>query len=406
METSIFAFATDLHAEGIETVLDNIEHRAGLRGISPAFVYHAARDVLPHNPVRKVQYYEAGAFYFQPDPSAYDQLRIQPQISELAREANVLGDLCSAAERRNLRVHAWTVFLHADRVPAFPECAPRNAFGDRLLTDFCPAHPDVRAYVRALAFDVSRYAIETLVAESLHYHGLEHGYHHERYLTVLAPRTRFLLGLCFCDHCLAAAARRGVDADAVRRTVRAEIEDALTGDRPQPETEVRRDAIETLAGGEMAGYIETRCDTVSSLVADAKESAAARGRRFSFLDLSGGVKGYASGQPTGDPAAATSWQFGIDLARLATICDEIQAVGYAEDPARLSLDLKAYREHVGAGCALSVALRPSVPDSPSVDNLKQKVRLAEEAGLARIDFYHYGLVPLAALDRMREAVSS
>jgi hypothetical protein len=405
METSIFAFATDLRDEGIEVVLDNVERRAGLRGISPAFVYHAARDVLPHNPARKLQYFDAGAAYFRPDPSAYDGLRIQPRVSALAREGDVLADLCAAAEARDLRVHAWTVFLHADRVPPEPECSPANAFGDRLLTDLCPAHPDVRAYVGALASDVGRHPVESIVAESLHFHGLEHGYHHERYMTTLGPRARFLLGLCFCDHCRAAAVRKGVDAEGVQRAVRTELEDTLAGSQPQPGGEVRRDAIESLAGGEMAGYIEARCETVTSLVAEASEAAVARGRRLSFLDLSGGAKGYATGQPAGDPAAATSWQFGIDLGRLARVCDEIQAVGYAQDPDRLALDLRAYREAVGSRCALSVALRPSAPDTRSVDNLRRKVRLAREAGLARIDFYHYGLVESRALDWIREAMS-
>ena len=44
----------------------------------------------------------------------------------------------------------WTVFLHSDwvREPR-PELAERNAFGDPLLTELCPANPAVRDYVRA-----------------------------------------------------------------------------------------------------------------------------------------------------------------------------------------------------------------------------------------------------------------
>ncbi len=50
METSIFCFATDLADEGIEAVLDNVERRGGLGGVTVAAAYHEGRDVFPHNP--------------------------------------------------------------------------------------------------------------------------------------------------------------------------------------------------------------------------------------------------------------------------------------------------------------------------------------------------------------------
>jgi hypothetical protein len=64
LETSTFAFATDLADEGVEPVLRNVQERGGLSGITPAFVYHAARDVFPHNPRRKVQLLDRGEFWF------------------------------------------------------------------------------------------------------------------------------------------------------------------------------------------------------------------------------------------------------------------------------------------------------------------------------------------------------
>src|SRR5437660_1290263 len=44
---SALAFPSDLADEGVETVLGNLQDRAGVDGITPAFVYHAARDDLP-----------------------------------------------------------------------------------------------------------------------------------------------------------------------------------------------------------------------------------------------------------------------------------------------------------------------------------------------------------------------
>ena len=105
-------------------------------------------------------------------------------------------------------VHAWTIFLHTDRPDEHQDCVTRNAFGDRYPSDLCPANPDARAYARALVADVARYDVASIIAESLHYHVLEHGYHHERYFIELGAKARYLLGLCFCEHCLDARASR------------------------------------------------------------------------------------------------------------------------------------------------------------------------------------------------------
>ena len=163
LETSAFVFATDLAGEGVDTVLDNLERRGGLGGVMPAFAYHAARDVFPHNPAHRVVLQERGVVFFPPEPALYAAGPVQPSISALALERDVLGETCRAAAARDLAVHAWTVFLHADRAGDYPSCSPQNAFGDLYEGDFCPANPDARTYVRALAADVSRYEIETIL---------------------------------------------------------------------------------------------------------------------------------------------------------------------------------------------------------------------------------------------------
>src|SRR5688572_16547154 len=116
MKTSLFAFATDLLGEGIDRVLDNVERRAGAGGLTLATVYHAGRDLFPHNPQRRVRFLEGGVCYFRPDPARYQRLKLQPRVSRLVEDADVLADLVPETERRGLDVHAWTVYLHADRL--------------------------------------------------------------------------------------------------------------------------------------------------------------------------------------------------------------------------------------------------------------------------------------------------
>ena len=123
MDSSIFCFATDLGDEGIDAVLDNVQHRGGLGGLTVAAAYHEGRDVFPHNPVRRVRFLESGAVFFPPGP-ALSGARLQPPVSDAAR---VLPQVVAAAGERGLAVRAWTVFLHNGALAAaHPECAPRT----------------------------------------------------------------------------------------------------------------------------------------------------------------------------------------------------------------------------------------------------------------------------------------
>jgi len=392
METSLFAFATDLHDEGLATVLDNVQHRAGVGGVTIAASYHEGRDLFPHSPKRKVRFLEGGALFFRP---------------ELARETDVFGELCAEAEQRGLEVHAWTVFLHNDTLGVrYPDCAPRNAFADPYVTDLCPTNPDVRAYTRALAGDVARLGVTSIFTESLHYHALEHGYAHERYFIELGPLSRYLLGLCFCEHCLAAARERGVDGEAVARFAREELERVF--ERAGTEAtrdDIARDEVAALAGGELGGYLQAREETVASLAAEAAAAARAEGASFTFMDLSGAVKGYATGRPAGDAAPTIAWKLGVELASVGEACGSIAAIGYAADPERLRFDLEAYRA-VAPSARISVAMRPMAPDCDSAENLAAKLRVAREVGVERAHFYHYGFMRLESLDLVQEALAA
>src|SRR5215213_415891 len=376
METSMLAFATDLYDEGLDTVLRNVQERAGVGGLTMAVAYHDARDLFPHNPVRKVRYLEGGAVF-------------------------------AAASERGMQVNAWAVFLHNDRLGFVdPECATQNAFGDRYLTDLCPSNPEVRAYACALASDIGRYEVSTIFAESLHFHGLAHGYHHERYFEELGNIGIYLLGVCFCSHCLEAARQLGVDAETVQRAVRDELGHRFAGDGGSegPE-ELTQDGLAAIGGEQLLGYLDARIETVGSLAAEVAAAAGA-GTSVTFLDLSGAEKGFATGHPTGDAAPTSGWQMGVDVATIAEACGSVEATGYAADPDRLGFDLDAYRHLLADASRLGLMLRPMPPDCRSADNLVAKVALARERGLRRIDFYHYGFCRLRSLDWVRQSLTA
>jgi hypothetical protein len=380
-----------------------------LQGVTLACAYHHARDIFPHNPVRKVRFLEGGTVFFRPDPRRYAGLRITPQVSRLATEVDVLGDLLARAERRGLAVRAWTVYLlYTTLGSRHPDCAPQNVFGDPYITNLCPANPDVRAYARALAADLASHGVETILAESLGYGGFNHGYHHERAFIQLSPVARFLFGLCFCEHCTRAIGQAGVAVEVVRQFVRTELEKVLSGEPTSlPPGDLLHEEVVALADGQLGRFLEARQAIVTSLAAKVREAVEAAGNsRFVVMDMSGAGKGYATGQPTGAPAPASAWLEGLDPAAIAGDGHGLAAIGYARDPTRLRLDLAAYRAVLPADRPLSVALRPMLPDCDSAANLAEKMTLLRDMGVAWADFYHYGFMRLSALDWIREALGA
>jgi len=395
----------------MDAVLENIGGWAGLSGVTMAAAYHHGRDIFPHNPKRKVRFLEGGAVFFQPDPSRYSGRVLQPIVSDLVHDqGDVLARLCSTAAGRSMGVRAWTVFLHNYSLgEAHPECASRNVFGDAHLTDLCPSNPEVRGYAAALAADIASKGVDAVVAESLHFHGLEHGFHHERYFIELGALGRYLLGLCFCEHCLAAARERGVDVDRLQGETRRELERRFAAPPAAEPPELDRATVEAFAGGELGGFLTTRAWTVASLVSECAQAATvAGGVPLVFIDLSGAVKGYATGRPQGDAAPSIAWQFGIDIGMIAESCGRVEAIGYAADPDRLRLDLEAYRSLIGDPeiAGVSVILRPMAPDCDSVENLARKLQVARDAGVGEVGFYHYGFMRLESLDLIRSALKT
>jgi len=404
MGAGLFTFAYDIADEGAETVVANAADRAGADSILMAVTYHEGRDVFPHGRSHHLRYLEPGSTFFRPNVALYAESPIKPRQSALATAGDPLEALLAAASRRDVDVHAWTVFLHHDRIGEHLAYVPRNAFGDAIQTDLCASNPGARAWARALARDVASRGVTSIVAEAVQFFPLEHGVHHERYFLPLGPRTRYLLGLCFCDACLAEARSHGVDGARLARWARSEVERAFEGDVDDPPGQLSRDEMARMADGDLGAYMRMREGVVASLIGELRTVASEFGVRLTYLEPSGALKGYATGRPTGDPSPTVAWQLGLDLATLASVSDDLEMLAYAADTAWIAGDLAAYRAVLGDGPGLIAAFRPTAPDSTTVENLRSKLELAARAGVHRVDFYHYGLMRLDALDRIRLAL--
>jgi hypothetical protein len=122
----------------------------------------------------------------------------------MVEEVDPLRHLLEVGRARDLTVRAWTINLHNFTLgERFPDTVAENAFGDRLLSDLCPANSDARAYARTVTSERARTGVEAIVAESVCYMPFDHGFHHERTPYPLSETVRMFLSLCFCQDCRA-----------------------------------------------------------------------------------------------------------------------------------------------------------------------------------------------------------
>src|SRR5207244_11240473 len=136
--------------------------------------------------------------------------------------------------------------------------------------------------------------------EPLSYLPSDHGYHHERSFILLSPDIRDLLGLCFCEHCLAYAHSAGVDAERVRERV-VELVGAVFHSlrNESAESDIDREYLRAECDGGLGRYLDVRQTVVTSLVSAVAEAVRAESHRTrgQFLVGSRATVAYATGDP-------------------------------------------------------------------------------------------------------------
>jgi hypothetical protein len=398
LDSAVYAFVDDFVDEGVPHVAQRLAAQ-GFSAVSLAAVYHAARDLLPHNPRRVVAHRGEGVHYFPPAATLY-RAAVQP----LAATRAALPEVAAAVGAAGLSWHAWTVYLHNGRLAsARPDCAVTNAFGDVYETDLCPSSSEAADYAAALTADVARLRPALIAAESLHHAGFAHGAHHERAFVPVSPIADFLLSLCFCASCVSRAGAR-VDVEQLAAGVRGVVRDELRSPTASPHG-LDRDALAQRCGSQLPAYLAVRESTVTELVARCASLAREHGVRFGFIDQAGALKGYASGEPTGPSSCADAWRLGVEPRAVAGVVDAYIALAYAKSPDRVALDVRDYVSSLG-GTPLRCVLRHGSPDLVDAGDLREKVHAARENGADAADFYHYGLMSLSGLDAAAAAIGS
>lgn len=392
----MYTYAWDFVDEGVDNVLDAIAEQAGLNTVYVATWYHSGMFFLPHNPNRKVIFPEPGALYFQPG-EWHSRSTLRPTVSKLTGDwAGFWEELRRGCDERNLQLSAWMPVLHNTGMASkHPEYAVTNAWGDSIIHSLCASHEEVKDLVSNVVGDVAAMGIfDRILLESIEYLPLQHGFHHEVIGVSLEPETAFATSLCFCTGCSSRAAEQGIDASALRETVRTLVTGALgDGESDIPAT---LEAFRELHDGAMGRYLDLRSEALTKIVRACRERMPDdRAPKLAILD-------FGPLYPLGQYDHV--WQSGVDLKSQLSLVDEVHPTFYFDDINVLTRKVEEYLAALpDRGTDMIPAFRAIQPQVDSSRALQEQVG-ALAAYAYGYSFYNYSFMRLETLSWIRSVV--
>jgi hypothetical protein len=368
-EVAASLYAWELHDEGIEKILDNLQGMADVNSVYLVALMHYEKrpltsPIFPHNPVRKMWQAEDSRVYWHPDMKLYG--RIKPQLSEFGwlNETDWLKVLTGAARKRGLKTGAeisHTVMSLEEAEGSFSDCVQRDIHGAPLVFGrthpICPNSPDAQQYVLALFSDLtSNYDVDFLQ-------------------TCLVPFMRGGAdkGGCFCGSCVKAAKEHGIDLEKVRTVLLA---------NPQASAELEQ--WQSFREASLIRFYKIMHDGIHGI---------RPGAELRFND-----------------AYFNPRECGMDLKGLTKVWDSIRNSDYSEqkgDPALMSHKREwfaAERAAIGPDFPFiaGVAVRPKA--TPEL--IHEGVKIALEFGAIGVSLGHYDGAEFPMLRAIREQLTA
>jgi hypothetical protein len=385
---AIYTYAWDLAEAGVLDAV--VQFRAlGLDTVTVAGSYHAGKFLRPHGTSGKVYFPEDGTVYFKTDPGRYGT--IKPIANGLLEQHDILREL---TRQREIATNVWLVLLHNSLLGLmYKNATVRNAFGDSYIYNLCPSAPEARAYAVGLARDVTEsYPVSGLSLETPGFMPFAHGFHHEFALDRPNRWLDSLLGLCFCDHCVAGATAAGIDAAGLKSRIAKDISDYLASDVEFPPDMAEAFWLaDTRTDGELAAFLTWRCTVVTTLVAEIRAAV----RKDATVAVIPSVA-----RPTGG-----AWYEGSDLAALAEAAGIIEACFYEPSAARVKADLFDVRRRLRGKGTLRGIMRPAYPDLSTKTEFLAAVWALTEGGVTDLAFYNWGHLRSANVQWIGEALN-
>ena len=349
---------------------------AGFSGINLALNYHASRDfLLRQGP--QLEYLSDGFHYYKVDKSNYATGALIPAEFDQLPSNQLLENVLAEAKKQEFEVNGWAVYMHNSALGmTYPNATVTNVFGNKFLSELCPLNKAVQGYAIGLTKDLASRGINSIMAESLHFHGARHGEHHERFFMELSPITEFLFSLCFCSDC---KSNFSGDANALSVKIKEKLQLVFDDKDPWLGKVLSKEFLADLLGEGILDYLTAREAGVSNLYEQVVDTAHAFGVNFKYEDQSS-LLDFDSANTLN-----RSWELGIDNQSISKIVDTYEPLTYRTTPAAVSDLIDSYQKTVSA--PVSSILRPTFPDCTDEQNLIAKVNALKDLGITEIDFY-------------------
>jgi hypothetical protein len=404
-EVSARLFPWDFVDEKPEEILDNLERDTLTNSIYPVILMHDEKRPLsefyyPHNPRRKVYWTEDSRAYWHFDPSFYKDSRIKPLLSENPELKDTdwvqfSVDLC---RKRGMKAgvelsHTW---VDKKRLKEqFSDCLQQDIYGNRLATPLCVNHPDTVAYARALYTELaSRYDLDFI---QNCFRGFLGAPPYREKIGEVERLIRLPLGACFCDHCRAAAEKKGLSWQS--------IVDRLLWMADGHNRFNHRQAFEL-------ALLRSSTMTASQLFVEIPEFYAwFKFRTDSYTDFWKEIHSAAhAAKPDIDVRFNDCWVYpemlGFDLRAMAPYFDSIRGADYLEqdgDPELMEVKRGFYhfiRRAVGLDKHFLTALSQRVRATPEL--IKETIRMSAKCGADGTTIANYDTATPELMRAVRE----
>jgi hypothetical protein len=388
-----FAFIHSFSPPNNSAVNINKLQDSGLTGINLALNYHASRDfTLGSTP--SLRYLEDGAHYYQPDLGKYPTGAITPSPKDVFQDSTALEKIQEVGSSANFEINAWAVYFHNSAVgKQNPESAQINGLGQKLLASLCPSNPSAQGYAIGLTNDLISRGIKSIAAESVHFHGLVHGEHHERYFIELSEISQYLLGFCLCIYCQSAAEVAGADAKKLVFEISAALNKVIKETDSWLGKDLSIDNLVSIFGVDIKTWISSQERTLIDLntkLTKVAHSAGATLRWVGQLPFIGGVD--------------QGWRIGINPTELSQVVDVIEALFYCPSTSEISELAQSYLSRIQSPKKITGILRPTYPDNSSQSELAKRVQALKNIGISNIDFYLFDVWRERDLDWIKQAL--
>jgi len=388
-----FAFIHSFSPPNNPSININKLQDSGLTGINLALNYHASRDfTLGSTP--SLRYLEDGAHYYQPDMSNYPTGAITPSPDDVYQDNSTLEKIQESGRKAGFDINAWAVYLHNSAAgKQNPEAVQINGLGQKLLASLCPSNPSAQGYAIGLTSDLLSRGIKSIAAESIHFHGLIHGEHHERYFIELSEISKYLLGFCLCIYCQSAAESAGADAKKLTSEISAALNKLISADDPWLGQELNIANLVSIFGIDIKNWILGQQRTLVKLhkeITKLSHSAKATLRWVDQSPLIGGLD--------------QSWRIGIDPKELGQVVDVIEPLFYRQNTGEIIELAKSYLATIQSPEKITGILRPTFPDNSSDKELTVRISALKDLGIKNIDFYLFDVWRERDLEWIKQAL--